>query len=44
MVGDHPGALEVAAQRCSERPVDARPASHLRLFEQLEAPVERKLP
>src|SRR5450759_409599 len=44
MVGDHTGALQVLAQRRSERTVDACLPPHLRLFEKLQAAVERKLP
>lgn len=40
MVGDHTGPLEVSAQRNPERPIDAGLPFHLRLFEQLQAPIE----
>ncbi len=44
VVRDDPGSLEVAAERVSERPVDPGLPSHLRLLEQLQAPVESDLP
>src|SRR5258708_22149431 len=44
MVRDDAGALEILAQGRSERSVDPRLPSHLRLLEQLKAAVERKLP
>src|SRR5260370_7086893 len=44
MVRDHAGALEIFAQGRSKRSVDPRLPSHLGLFEQLKAAVERKLP
>src|SRR5712691_3445396 len=43
MVCDHPGMLEVMAQRRAERSVNARASTRLGLLEQLETPVERKL-
>jgi len=39
--GDHTSTLEMAAQRRSERSVDARLSPHLGLFEHMEAPIER---
>jgi len=43
MIGDDPGVLEVVAQRRAKRTVDARLAADLRLFQKLQAPIERKL-
>ncbi|MHB8613506.1 MAG: hypothetical protein ACYDAL_13910 [Candidatus Dormibacteraceae bacterium] len=43
MIGDHAGALEMASQRSAQRSVDAGLPFHLRLFEQLQAAVEREL-
>ncbi len=43
VVGDDPGSLEMAAQQFAERAVDAGLSVHLRLFEQLEASVQRQL-
>jgi len=44
MVGDHAGPLQVPAKPCSERPIDPRLSPDLRLFEHLQAPIERELP
>src|SRR5690242_7223388 len=44
VICDHAGALEVAAKRRPEKPVDPSLAADLRLLEQLQAPVEGKLP
>jgi hypothetical protein len=41
VVGDDPGMLEMAAQGCAERSVDARLSPDLGLLEQLKATVER---
>lgn len=43
VVGDHPGPLEVTAQRSPKRSVDPRSPAHLRLLEQLKAAVQREL-
>ena len=44
VVRNHPGVLQVATERCPERTVDPRLPTNLRLFEELQAPVERDLP
>ena len=44
VVRDHAGVLEVAPQGAPERPVHASLSSDLRLFEDLQTPVERTLP
>src|SRR5215472_9683941 len=44
VVGDHPGVLEVQAERGTQRTVYARLAADLRFLEKLEAPVEGNLP
>lgn len=44
MVGDDPGALEMAPKRASERPVDPGLPPHLRIFEHLQATIESDLP
>jgi hypothetical protein len=44
MLREHASSLEVAPQGRPQRPVDASLASHLRLLEQLQAPIKRKLP
>ena len=44
VIRDHAGVLEMAAQRCPQRPIDPRLPSDLRFLQQLEAPVEGELP
>lgn len=43
VVRNHAGVVEVTAQGCAERSVDADLTVHLRLLQKLKAEVERKL-
>src|SRR5919204_1095436 len=44
VVGDHSRPLEAVTQGRPEEAIDAGLAAHLRLFQQLQAPVQRELP
>src|SRR6266480_6664460 len=43
VVRDHPGVLELAAERGPQRSIDPGLTSDLRFLEQLQAPIEREL-